>query len=63
MIEKEYYRLDELQSRFGITESDIQYLLERRLVNACFHIENTKFIVESWNKSKCSGQLILATSL
>jgi len=59
MIEKEYYRLDELQNRFGITVHDIHYLLERRLVNPYFHIENTKFIVESWNKSKFIGYVHL----
>ena len=49
MIEKEYYRLEELKERFHITENDVRYLVEKKLVKACFSIRKTKFVVDGWD--------------
>ena len=49
MIEKEYYRLEELKKRFHLTENDVRYLVEKKLVKACFSIRKTKFVVDGWD--------------
>ncbi|MDP5131315.1 MAG: hypothetical protein NWQ54_10540 [Paraglaciecola sp.] len=55
MIEKEYYRLEELKDRFNLTEDDVRYLVEKRLVKTCFSIRNTKFIVDGWDGDNRMG--------
>jgi hypothetical protein len=55
MIEKEYYRVEELQDRFNLTEDDVRYLVEKRLVKTCFSIRNTKFIVDGWDGDNSIG--------
>lgn len=50
MIEKEYYRLDDLQHRFNMTLSDIKYLLEERKIPLCFHVRRQSFVVGLFRK-------------
>lgn len=52
MIEKEYYRLDELEKRFDLTFSDIKYLIEKSKIDLVFQLNKTKFIIGGWLKDK-----------
>jgi len=52
MIEKEYYRFDELEKRFNLTFSDLQYLVENSKIDLVFHIEQNKFIIGGWIQDK-----------
>lgn len=55
MIEKEYYRLDDLKHRFDMTESDVHYLIAEKNVPPCFYMPKTTFIVGGWQKSDFIG--------
>lgn len=55
MIEKEYYRLEDLKHRFNMTEADVLYLLEQRLAKACFYVDSTAFVIGGWNKERFIG--------
>lgn len=52
MIEKEYYRFDELEKRFDLSFSDLQYLIENSKIDLAFHIEQNKFVMGGWLKEK-----------
>ncbi|TDF35519.1 hypothetical protein EYS14_19060 [Alteromonadaceae bacterium M269] len=51
MIEKEYYRLSELESKFGISEEDIQYWFERSELSFVFPQSYQKYVIGGWLKS------------
>ncbi|WP_273023493.1 hypothetical protein [Rheinheimera sp.] len=55
MIEKEYYRLDDLKHRFKMTESDVHYLIAEKNVPPCFYMPKTTFIIGGWQKSDFIG--------
>lgn len=55
MIEKEYYRLDDLKHHFNMTESDVHYLIAEKNVPPCFYIPQTTFIIGGWQKSDFIG--------
>lgn len=55
MIEKEYYRLEDLQHRFNMTESDVHYLIAEKNVPPCFYIPKTTFIIGGWQKNDFIG--------
>jgi hypothetical protein len=55
MIKKDYYRLDDLKHRFNMTEADILYLLEQRLVKACFYVDSTEFVIGGWSNKGFIG--------
>ncbi len=50
MIEKEYYRLDELDKRFNLSFSDVLYLVENSKLDLAFRLNNNKFIIGGWTK-------------
>ena len=50
MIEKEYYRVDELQYRFGLSSSDFSYLVETSKIDLAFYIKQNKFVIGNWSK-------------
>jgi len=52
MIEKEYYRFDELEKRFDLSFSDLQYLIENSKINLAFYLEKNKFVMGGWLKGK-----------
>lgn len=52
MIEKEYYRIDELEKRFDLTLSDLRYLVESSKIELSFYLGNTKLIFGGWLKEK-----------
>lgn len=45
MIEKKYYRYDELERRFNLSFSDLQYLVENYKIDLVFLIEQNQFII------------------
>lgn len=55
MIEKEYYRLDDLKHRFDLTESDVHYLIAEKNVPPCFYIPRALFIIGGWQNSDFIG--------
>ena len=50
MIEKEYYRFDELEKRFNLTLSDLRYLVESSKIEPTFYLEQSKCIFGGWLK-------------
>ena len=52
MIEKEYYRFDELKHRFSMSTSDVRYIVESLKVELVFYLERNKFIIGGWIKDK-----------
>ncbi|MGK2235660.1 MAG: hypothetical protein ACI85L_000779 [Pseudomonadota bacterium] len=50
MIEKEYYRLDELEKRFDLSFSDVLYLVENSKLDLAFRLADNKFIIGGWAK-------------
>jgi hypothetical protein len=50
MIEKEYYRLDELEKRFDLSFSDVLYLVENSKLDLAFRLTDNKFIIGGWAK-------------
>jgi hypothetical protein len=52
MIEKEYYRIDELEKRFDLTLSDLRYLVESSRIELTFYLDNSKLIFGGWLKDK-----------
>lgn len=52
MIEKEYYRFDELEKRFDLSFSDLQYFVENSKIDLVFHIKQNKFVIGGWLKDK-----------
>jgi hypothetical protein len=52
MIEKEYYRFDELEKRFNLTLSDLRYLVESSKIEPTFYLEQSKCIFGGWLKEK-----------
>ena len=50
MIEKEYYRLDELEKRFDLSFSDVLYLVENSKLDLAFRLADNKFIIGGWSK-------------
>lgn len=50
MIEKEYYRLDELDKRFNLSFSDVLYLVENSKLDLAFRLNNNKFVIGGWTK-------------
>lgn len=50
MIEKEYYRLDELEKRFDLSFSDVLYLVENSKLDLAFRLTGNKFIIGGWAK-------------
>ena len=50
MIEKEYYRLDELEKRFDLSSSDVLYLVENSKLDLAFRLTDNKFIIGGWTK-------------
>ncbi|MGY8874964.1 MAG: hypothetical protein ACKVJ5_01220 [Pseudoalteromonas sp.] len=50
MIEKEYYRLDELEKRFDLSFSDVLYLVENSKLYLAFRLTDNKFIIGGWAK-------------
>lgn len=55
MIEKEYYGLEDLKTRFHLTESDIKYLITEKGLQLCFYVQNTNFIIGGWRKTDFVG--------
>lgn len=51
-MEKEYYRLNEVKSRFGLSFEDIKYLVQESKITPVFYLQNQQYIVGSWFKSK-----------
>jgi len=52
MIEKEYYRFDELEKRFDLSFSDLKYLVENSKIDLVLYIEQNKFVMGGWLKDK-----------
>lgn len=53
MIEKEYYRIEELEKRFDISFSDLQYLVENEQIDVAFLLsEPRRFIIGGWRKDQ-----------
>ena len=52
MIQKEYYRFDELEKRFDLSFSDLLYLVENSKIDLAFHIEQNQFVIGGWLKDK-----------
>lgn len=52
MIEKEYYRFDELEKRFELSLSDLRYLVESSKIEPTFYLEQSKCIFGGWLKEK-----------
>ena len=52
MIEKEYYRIDDLEKRFDLTLSDLRYLVESSKIELTFYVDNSKLIFGGWLKDK-----------
>jgi len=52
MIEKEYYRFDELEKRFELSLSDLRYLVESSQIELTFYLEQTKLLIGGWLKEK-----------
>lgn len=52
MIEKEYYRLDELEKRLNLSFSDLRYLVENKKVELAFRLDKNKFIIGGWLEGK-----------
>lgn len=52
MIQKEYYRFDELDKRFDLSFSDLQYLVENKKIDLAFHVEQNQFVMGGWLKNK-----------
>jgi hypothetical protein len=55
MIEKEYYRFEDLKHRFDMTDSDIKYLLEEQKVPLCFHVEKQLFVLGFFQSTNFTG--------
>lgn len=45
MFKKEYYRLDELNKRFGVNFNDVQYAVESGALKLTFHVSNQRFVI------------------
>ncbi len=52
MIEKEYYRLDELEKRFDLSFSDVLYLIENSKLELIFRLNKKNYIIGGWQKEK-----------
>jgi hypothetical protein len=52
MIEKEYYRFDELEKRFELSLSDLRYLVESSQIEPVFYLDLSKCIFGGWLKEK-----------
>ena len=52
MIEKEYYRLDELEKRFNLSFSDVLYLVENSKLELIFRLDKKEYIIGGWRKEK-----------
>lgn len=55
MIVKDYYRLEELESKFGITVSDVHYLVEQNKISLAFYRKTEKYLVGGWLKNGFVG--------
>lgn len=55
MIEKEYYRLEDLKHRFNMTDADIKYLLEEQKIPLCFYVERQPFVLGFFNHENFTG--------
>jgi hypothetical protein len=55
MIEKEYYRLSELESKFGLDDEDVQYWLERSELSLVFPQPYQKYVFGGWRDSQFIG--------
>lgn len=51
MIEKQYYRIDELSQRFGILEADLQYWLDKEQISFVIPQTLQKYVIGGWSKS------------
>jgi len=52
MIEKEYYRIDELERRFSLSFSDLRYLVESSKIDLVFYLEQSKFVTYGLSKAR-----------
>ena len=52
MIEKEYYRFDELEKRFELSLSDLRYLVESSQIELAFYLEQNSLLFGGWLKEK-----------
>lgn len=52
MIEKEYYRFDELEKRFDLSLSDLRYLVESSKIELTFYLDKNKLIFGGWLREK-----------
>lgn len=52
LINKKYYRLDELEGKFGITEGDALYLAENSEIDISLLCKRERFVIGAWSKSK-----------
>ena len=52
MIEKEYYRLDELEKRFNLSFSDVLYLVENSKLELIFRLDKKEYIIGGWQEEK-----------
>jgi hypothetical protein len=48
MIFKDYYRLEELESKFGITVNDVLYLVEQNKIRLAFYRQAVSYLIGGW---------------
>ncbi len=51
MIAKHYYRIEELEPKFGISKSDVLYLVEQNKIRLAFYREAAHYIIGGWLKN------------
>ncbi|WP_076541095.1 hypothetical protein [Shewanella sp. UCD-KL21] len=52
---KSYYRISELQSTFGLSEADLQYLCTDTEVSFCLYCKTQNIVIGGWSKGKFNG--------
>jgi hypothetical protein len=48
MIVKDYYRLEELEVKFGISKNDVLYLVEQNKIRLAFYREAVNYLIGGW---------------
>jgi hypothetical protein len=51
MIAKHYYRIEELEFKFGISKSDVLYLVEQNKIRLAFYREASQYLIGGWLKN------------
>ncbi|MBN7818706.1 hypothetical protein [Bowmanella yangjiangensis] len=55
MIQKDYYRLAELEAKFGVSQSDIQYLIEQGALVLATFLPSQRCVFGDWREGKFVG--------